>query len=343
MYLINETKLLNTFLHILIFCAIFALIKMISGGHLINLFSYTSFLGIKESELRQLLHIPALDLSKANAIVTETEFLHIFKKAHELSKDVHFGLHYGFFLNFKALQFITRVAINATTFHQVLYILQNYFEHTFPLVRMRCIENKKGVKIEFNSRIKNSLLKQQILDIVMCFIYREMQVVLSPKAKLLLTFPTSITTEQKLYFKSKLAKGQKFQLLCRTCSLNEPINKKRSNELVILLPQFLILLNKKRYELKHFSAQVRNMLLNMCQPSLPSFEQVANQFAMSPRTLQRKLTFEGLSFRKISDDVKKELSIYLRKDNRLKTQDIAHILGYSEPSAYLHAVKKWSK
>lgn len=55
----------------------------------------------------------------------------------------------------------------------------------------------------------------------------------------------------------------------------------------------------------------------------------------------RKLSEEDISFRRITDDIKKELSTYLAKGNKMKTQDIAFILGYSEASAYLHAAKKW--
>jgi AraC-like DNA-binding protein len=83
------------------------------------------------------------------------------------------------------------------------------------------------------------------------------------------------------------------------------------------------------------------MLLNRCRPELPTFEQVATHFPLSNRSIQRKLTEEGLSFCKITDNIKSELSIYLSKGNKMKTKDIASILGYSEPSAYLHAVKKW--
>jgi AraC-like DNA-binding protein len=64
-------------------------------------------------------------------------------------------------------------------------------------------------------------------------------------------------------------------------------------------------------------------------------------FPLSSRTFQRKLSEESLSFRRITDDIKKELSIYLAKGNKMKTQDTASILGYSEASSYLHAAKKW--
>ena len=90
-----------------------------------------------------------------------------------------------------------------------------------------------------------------------------------------------------------------------------------------------------------FSRQVRGMILNMCKPELPTFEQVAQQFPISQRSFQRKLRQEGLSFRRIADDIKKELSFYLSEGNQLKTLEIAYLLGYSEASAYLHAVKRW--
>ena len=79
----------------------------------------------------------------------------------------------------------------------------------------------------------------------------------------------------------------------------------------------------------------------MSEPELPGFEKVVSQFAISKRSFQRKLKDEGSSFRKISDEIKSELSKFLQRSKNLKTQDIAYLLGYSEPSAYLRAVKKW--
>jgi len=64
------------------------------------------------------------------------------------------------------------------------------------------------------------------------------------------------------------------------------------------------------------------MILSMCNPALPTFDQVAKQFPLSNRTIQRKLTTEGLSFRRITGDIKKELSNYLIKRQSIQTQDI---------------------
>ncbi len=79
----------------------------------------------------------------------------------------------------------------------------------------------------------------------------------------------------------------------------------------------------------------------MCNPEIPNLNQVQKQFACSERTFQRRLTAEGTSFRKIVNEIKEELSDYLSNERHLKTKDIAYILGYSESSAYLHALKGW--
>ena len=85
------------------------------------------------------------------------------------------------------------------------------------------------------------------------------------------------------------------------------------------------------------------MALNMCNPEIPSLKQVLHQFSYSERTFQRKLTAEGTSFRSITNEIKMELSNYLMKEKHLKVKDVAFILGYSDSSAFLHAVKGWKE
>lgn len=83
------------------------------------------------------------------------------------------------------------------------------------------------------------------------------------------------------------------------------------------------------------------MMLAMCRPDLPALNEVAAQFNTSKRSFQLALSNYGVSFRRISDDIKRDLAKCLRKSNTLKTQDIAYLLGYSDASAYLHAERKW--
>ena len=69
---------------------------------------------------------------------------------------------------------------------------------------------------------------------------------------------------------------------------------------------------------------------------------VAEELAMTPRTLQRKLSDADTSFQALLDRVRHRLACdYLRQDN-LSLVDIAYLLGYQEQSAFNHAFRAWA-
>lgn len=69
---------------------------------------------------------------------------------------------------------------------------------------------------------------------------------------------------------------------------------------------------------------------------------IAEELALSPRTLQRKLGEAGASFQQVLDDARFALAQdYLRQPG-LSLADIAFLLGYQEQSAFTHAFKEWS-
>jgi AraC-like DNA-binding protein len=67
----------------------------------------------------------------------------------------------------------------------------------------------------------------------------------------------------------------------------------------------------------------------------------ARALGTSERTLQRRLREEGTSFAELVDCLRRELAIeYL--DKQISVGEIAWLLGYSEPSAFHHAFKRWT-
>lgn len=70
-------------------------------------------------------------------------------------------------------------------------------------------------------------------------------------------------------------------------------------------------------------------------------EYAAKKFGMSTRTFQRKLKEYNLSYSETLLKVRKELSIKLLRDESLSLAEIAFLSGFSEPSAFHRAFKKW--
>ncbi|MCH8136440.1 MAG: helix-turn-helix domain-containing protein, partial [Proteobacteria bacterium] len=59
------------------------------------------------------------------------------------------------------------------------------------------------------------------------------------------------------------------------------------------------------------------------------------------RTLQRRLKAERTSFQKVLQEVRADLAIRYLSDIRLKSLDIAMLLGYSNICSFTTAFKSW--
>jgi AraC-like DNA-binding protein len=75
---------------------------------------------------------------------------------------------------------------------------------------------------------------------------------------------------------------------------------------------------------------------------LPTMEEVANSVHMNERTLRRKLESEGASFADIVDDVRASLASEYLKTTKMKTEDIAALVGFSDAANFRRAFKRWT-
>ena len=74
----------------------------------------------------------------------------------------------------------------------------------------------------------------------------------------------------------------------------------------------------------------------------PSQQQIASALHVSNRTLQRKLKEEGTSFMDLLQDTRMQLARkYLRSPGR-SIVETAYLLGFSEPSTFSRAFKRWT-
>lgn len=74
----------------------------------------------------------------------------------------------------------------------------------------------------------------------------------------------------------------------------------------------------------------------------PGFDAVARELHLSPRSLHRRLTEEGTSFRLIKEGLRRERAVHLLEKSNESVADIAADLGYSEPSAFFRAFVSWT-
>jgi AraC-like DNA-binding protein len=91
-----------------------------------------------------------------------------------------------------------------------------------------------------------------------------------------------------------------------------------------------------------FSQRVRACIRSMLPLGSLTADTVAAQFSMSNRTLRRRLQEDATSYQEILDDVRAELARhYLTKEKR-GIDEVAFLLGFSDPSAFTKAFRRWT-
>ncbi|MCY0989220.1 AraC family transcriptional regulator [Nannocystis sp. ILAH1] len=88
--------------------------------------------------------------------------------------------------------------------------------------------------------------------------------------------------------------------------------------------------------------QVRQALSEELRGGTPTCEQIARRLAIGVRTLNRRLQSEGTSFQQLLAELRCELARGYLGDRRLSISEVAYLLGFSEPSAFHRAFKRWT-
>ena len=68
---------------------------------------------------------------------------------------------------------------------------------------------------------------------------------------------------------------------------------------------------------------------------------IAASINLSRRSLQRKLREQGVSFSGVLDSSRRELGLQYVRDSRHSLNEIADLLGFSEPGNFTRAFKRW--
>ncbi len=90
------------------------------------------------------------------------------------------------------------------------------------------------------------------------------------------------------------------------------------------------------------AASVRQRLRQTAPSAWSSLSDLAMQMRMSSSTLRHRLQAEGQSYAAIKDEIRRGLAIELLLQGKGSVSDIATQLGYSEPSAFHRAFRKWT-
>ena len=92
----------------------------------------------------------------------------------------------------------------------------------------------------------------------------------------------------------------------------------------------------------HFVARIRTHIHLALEDGQPKLEDVARAVRMSPRAIQRRLGTGNTTFLALVDKVREELARRNMSNPKLALGEVAHLLGFSDITAFYRAFKRWT-
>ena len=303
------------------------------SNYLIQVLDYATCRGIAHG----------IESPERDSYVPVTLYLEAFEECFKHSNDPYFGLNFGTYLSLEALGAVYEVSMATGAIGQAIMLWKVYAQANFPMISFEHLEKETSFELTIQSQIPRTEILCQTLDMICTFVLRELKLMLGRKhPEISLGLPYKQLEPYKNQFKGHLVTySDQHQLIINASLARLEINKQQVGTLGYVLPAFLNTIPTKRFPDDSFARSVRHMMLNMCNPDIPSIQEVASQFAMTARTLQRNLKKEHITYREMVDEVREQLYFYLSGNQKLKTVQIAHLLGYSSSSAFLHASQRW--
>jgi AraC-like DNA-binding protein len=281
--------------------------------------------------------------------ITNEQLENTWKNIVQLSNDHLIGLHFGMTMQIAALNVIGQVIQTSNTAKEALHHASAFIHLLTDFYTMQIEEQSKTFNVTFkkNKGFDNfPTARNQMGDFLIAFTLYELHGLLLDNPKPiragLPTYDKSYDSEYKNILKCTLKKSEHYTLEFKKEYLQTKIITANHENQTLLINHINQLQNAASLK-GSLSKRIFNFLIANSYLYLPTIETVSGNFNVSVRTLQRKLKEEGTSYIRIIEEVRKSLAIHYTQTSSSSVKEISSILGYTEPSGFVRAFKKWTK
>lgn len=123
--------------------------------------------------------------------------------------------------------------------------------------------------------------------------------------------------------------------------LNKAVAQNETSLKALLESEAIELLNLPHNE-NSLVTKVHRAINNLNYDQFPELEEISKQLLLTSTTLRRRLKSEGSSYQQIKDDIRRDQAIYLLSRGQLSLEEIATKVGFSEPTSFFRAFKRWT-
>lgn len=285
-------------------------------------------------------------LSHPDNLITVEQFTMLCREALRRSGHSALGLEFGRRLKFTTHGSLSQAAISCDTLQQALSVLIKYFRIRFEYMDLDFFVEGEDAVVQLSLAHEVEDLYRFNIEVVMASLMDVNQLLFG--ARLIESGVCRLDYPEPEHARDYLAIfGDRVDFACG-------VNQLRFRKSFLDLPISLSNPVTRRVaeaqceeELRSIdaatsvTARVMRVLESVRGGSLPGLEAVADQLGVSPRTLRRQLSSEGARYQVLLDRIRHKRALELLRRGRLGIDEIAVTLGYSDPSNFGRAFRKW--
>lgn len=315
-----------------------------------DIIQYAATYGIDAKKLCAAAGIELALIEMPDQRITGAPLRTLWREVVKLTGDENFGLHLGEAFNVAAIGIVGYVLLNCNTFNQVLEKLSRY-THLFSqgvYINFTVFEGQVLCDCEIVDRLKNYLLEEPRHPIESTFAaLMTATKMLTGKQLYLQTVwfqhphPNNISEHERIFGTNIRFLAPTNRIILDANCLNWSVLSANPSLLYIFEQHAKAMLDELSQE-NTYSNRVVQAISQHLKGEVPELKTIAHNLAISVRNLQRELQTEGTSYQQLLDATRKELALRHLKKTDTPIHDVAFLLGFSEPSAFHRAFKRWT-
>lgn len=289
--------------------------------------------------------ISAADLADPARRILLPQFERFVRQALALTGDGSIGMQLGLAMNIKTHGFLGYAALSSRTLADAIDLAVRYYRTRTTLIDLHFFVEGDTAVLQFDERVPlGELLPFAIDSLIASFYVIRTQLIAGPvpEGEVRLTY-----AEQEHHRLLRPVFGNTLHFGCAFNQARFPASE-LARALDFADPQLVRMaaaqceeeLKKLRDESGLLGDVRRRVKRDLAED--PSLERMADALHVAPRTLRRRLAELGTSYHEIVEQIRRGLAVEYLVTSARPVEEIAVLLGYSDPSNFGRAFRRWT-
>lgn len=318
----------------------------ISMSIISQMLGYLSRIGVNTDPFLEEAGIDRTTTDCPDSRVSIQQFYCIQEKALYVTGDTFFGLHLGESVEAGNWSILGYIVMNCSTLSGALERMCRYEEVVGNFVQTSLSVGKGEATLSFDIKMPDSKNIRHCYEASVSSVVNMIRAITGKEIKLRsVTFqhdaPENRREHDRILGSSALFGQVETTIVFDRKDLETPIAMHNPGLLELFEQHAKNLIDLANSE-NYYTRKVNALILKWLADGTPGIDRVAKELSLSVRSLQTKLNEEGVTFRKLLENIRKELSTGYLKDRHFSIDDITYLLGFSEPSIFRKTFKKWT-